>query len=209
MAKTCETTIMIDPNGSLLTLKRAAWPKKKQKTFTLYSRSLKTHFVELTQLMEQLSKVESLRNTLCWKFFVRSPLWPFMSTYSSGFYLSVIITVFCSWSCRALWEICPVGSLPWCTGTWRAHMCRRSLLKVRVCWRCRSRGEYKHVRYSNTNVQINAECVLRLNVMLLIYLTTCVVSVSLLQIKRCLVISFIMFSEEFKSNYTETCWLLN
>lgn len=35
--------------------------------------------------------------------------------------------------CRALWEICPVGSRPWSTGTWRGHTCRKSLLKVRVC----------------------------------------------------------------------------
>jgi len=49
--------------------------------------------------------------------------------------LSAIITAFLSRPCRALWEICPAGSLLWSTGTWRARMCRRSLLKVRgtVC----------------------------------------------------------------------------
>lgn len=30
--------------------------------------------------------------------------------------LSEIITALCSWPCRALWAICPAGSLPWSTG---------------------------------------------------------------------------------------------
>lgn len=48
-------------------------------------------------------------------------------------YLSEIITLFWSWPCRALWEICPAESLHWSIATWRARTCRRSHLKVGAC----------------------------------------------------------------------------
>lgn len=70
------------------------------------------------------------------------------------------LTAFCSWPCRALWEICPAGSLPWCIDIWQAHTCRRNRLKVRACRRrWGSGGGCKHDTKTRAT-QINAVCLL-------------------------------------------------